>query len=81
MQTAQTFKIVTLKAKASHLPGLLQALGWAVNRGPLVRPLTRGQFIAIYGLPITLQEEGGWAVRAPWCGRLHACSAASNPSF
>lgn len=34
----------------------MQALGWALNRGPLVRPLNFIQFLAIYMWPITPRE-------------------------
>lgn len=46
---------------------LLQALGLALNRGPLARTdLTPSQFLAVYALPIIPQESAGepsgWAV-------------------
>ena len=31
----------------------VQGLGWALNRGPLVLPLNRIQFLAVYAFPIT----------------------------
>ena len=34
----------------------MQLLGWAMDRGSLVLPLTRGQFLAVYALPITPAE-------------------------
>lgn len=42
-----------LLSPAGPLPPMLQALGWALNRGPLVEPLNTLQFVAVYAFPIT----------------------------
>ena len=45
---------------------MMQALGWAMNRGPLVRPLNLVQFLFVYSCPITPREgespQPAWAV-------------------
>lgn len=46
----------------------VQVLGWVMNRGPLVRPLTPVQFLAVYALPITPREGACAGSRA-----MHLC--------
>lgn len=46
----------------------MQLLSWAMDRGSLVLPLTSGQFLAVYALPIT-PAEGGLPPPAAACCR------------
>lgn len=79
----------SLNLKLPNRPPLsacLQALGWVLNRGPLVRPLGPLQFLAVYSLPVTPREgaeaQAGWLGAGPaigfgeeatWqCGSWHA---------
>ena len=50
----------------------MQLLSWAMDRGSLVLPLTRGKFLAVYALPITPAEGAlpPLPAAAAACGRL-----------
>ena len=45
-----------LSMPVSGFLSTVQALGWALNRGPLVRPLNLVQFLFVYSCPITPRE-------------------------
>lgn len=66
----------------AHPPLVLQAISWALNRGPLCMPgLTPIQFLAVYAAPITpVAPAGGPASEQPHAGKAGAAGVQSTGS-